>query len=57
LIRAAEWLGAAHEFMAEWGFVPVREGYEQARKSVDRALELEPRNPKCLGMLAKLTPT
>jgi len=45
LIRAAEWLGAAHEFMAEWGFVPVREGYEQARKSVDRALELEPRNP------------
>jgi adenylate cyclase len=44
LIRAAEWLGAAHEFMAEWGFVPVREGYEQARKSVGRALTLDPRS-------------
>jgi len=25
LVRAAEWLAAAQEFMAEWGFVPVRE--------------------------------
>ena len=44
LIRAAEWLAAAHEFMAEWGFVPAREGYEQARASVERALTLDPRS-------------
>jgi TolB-like protein/lipoprotein NlpI len=44
LIRAVEWLAAAHEFMAEWGFVPAREGYEQARKSVEHALNLDPRS-------------
>jgi TolB-like protein/tetratricopeptide (TPR) repeat protein len=42
LIRAAEWLAVADEFLAEWGFVPVREGYERARASVDRALKLNP---------------
>jgi tetratricopeptide (TPR) repeat protein len=44
LIRAAEWLAAAHEFSAEWGFVPAHEGYEQARTSVDYALKLGPRS-------------
>jgi TolB-like protein/Flp pilus assembly protein TadD len=44
LIRAVEWLAAAHEFMAEWGFVPAREGYEQARTSVEHALNLDPRS-------------
>jgi tetratricopeptide (TPR) repeat protein len=42
LIRAAEWLAAAHEFLAEWGFVPAREGYEQARTAVEHALNLDP---------------
>ena len=44
LIRAAEWLAVAHEFMAEFGFVPPREGYEQARASAERALKLDPRS-------------
>ena len=44
LIRGAEWLAAAHEFLAEWGFVPAHEGYEQARTSVDYALKLDPRS-------------
>ena len=42
LIRAAEWLAAEREFMAEWGFVPAHEGYEQARASVQNALKLDP---------------
>jgi TolB-like protein len=41
-IRAAEWLAVAHEFLAEWGFVPVREGYGRARASVERALQIDP---------------
>jgi TolB-like protein len=44
LVRAAEWLAAAQEFMAEWGFVPVRRGYEVTRASLDRALKLDPRS-------------
>jgi len=44
LVRAAEWLAAAQEFMAEWGFVPVREGYEVTRASLERALKLDPRS-------------
>jgi TolB-like protein/lipoprotein NlpI len=44
LIRAAEWLAAAHEFLAEWGFVPANEGYEQARTSVENALKIYPRS-------------
>ena len=44
LVRAAEWLGAAQEFMAEWGFVPVRSGYEVTRASLQRALKLDPRS-------------
>ena len=44
LVRAAEWLAAAQEFMAEWGFVPVREGYEVTRTSLERALKLDPRS-------------
>jgi len=44
LIRAAEWLATTHEWMAEWKFVPAREGYEQARASVERALRLDPRS-------------
>ena len=43
-VRAAEWLAVAHEFLAEWGFVPVREGYERARASVKGALELDPQS-------------
>jgi adenylate cyclase len=44
LVRAAEWLGASQEFTAEWGFVPVREGYELTRKSLQHALQLDPRS-------------
>jgi TolB-like protein/tetratricopeptide (TPR) repeat protein len=44
LIRAAEWLATTHEWMAEWKFVPAREGYERARASVERALTLDPRS-------------
>ena len=44
LVRAAEWLGASQEFSAEWGFVPVREGYEVTRKSLQSALKLDPRS-------------
>jgi TolB-like protein len=44
LVRAAEWLAAAQEFMAEWGFVPVRKGYEVTRASLERALTLDPRS-------------
>jgi TolB-like protein len=44
LVRAAEWLAAAQEFMAEWGFVPAREGYEVTRASLERALKLDPRS-------------
>jgi TolB-like protein/Flp pilus assembly protein TadD len=44
LVRAAEWLGAAHEFLAEWGFVPARDGYETTRASLKRALALDPRS-------------
>jgi TolB-like protein/tetratricopeptide (TPR) repeat protein len=44
LVRAAEWLAAAQEFMAEWGFVPVRRGYEVTRASLERALKLDPRS-------------
>jgi TolB-like protein/tetratricopeptide (TPR) repeat protein len=44
LVRAAEWLAAAQEFLAEWGFVPVREGYEVTRASLERALKLDPRS-------------
>jgi TolB-like protein len=43
-VRAAEWLAVAHEFLPEWGFVPVREGYERARASVERALKLDPQS-------------
>jgi TolB-like protein len=44
LVRAAEWLAAAQEFMAEWGFVPVSKGYEVTRASLKRALKLDPRS-------------
>jgi tetratricopeptide (TPR) repeat protein len=44
LVRAAEWRGAAHEFLAEWGFVPVREGYELTRASLMKALQLDPQS-------------
>ena len=35
-------LGAAHTRQADQGWVPVAEGYEQARGAVERALALEP---------------
>ena len=35
-------LGAAHTRQADQGWVPVAEGYEQAREAVERALALEP---------------
>jgi adenylate cyclase len=54
LVRAAEWLAASHEFMAEWGFVPAREGYEQARTSVDRALKLDPQSGLAHSLLCTI---
>jgi TolB-like protein len=53
-VRAAEWLAVAHEFLAEWGFVPVREGYERARASVERALKLDPQSGLAHSMLCTI---
>ena len=54
LIRAAEWLATTHEWMAEWKFVPAREGYEQARKSAERALKLDPRSALAHALLCTI---
>ncbi len=54
LIRAAEWLAITHEWTAEWGFVPAREGYDQARASAERALKLDPRSGLAHAMLCTI---
>ena len=41
---ARAWVGlsAAHSTQADWGYVPVDEGYVKARKEAEKALELDP---------------
>jgi TolB-like protein len=53
-IRAAEFLAAAHEWIAEYGFVPPREGFERARVSAERALELDPRSGYAHSLLSSI---
>lgn len=40
--RAAESLALVHVYLAEWGYVPPREGFERARISCERVLKLHP---------------
>ena len=54
LIPAAEWLAIAHEKLPERGIVPPREGYGQARASVERALKLDPQSGMMHGLLADI---
>jgi TolB-like protein len=51
--RVAEWLASTDEFIVEWGFVPPDDGYDRARKSVQRALKLNPQS----GVLHSLLST
>jgi adenylate cyclase len=51
--RAAEWLASTDEFVVEFGYVPPDRGYDRARKSVQRALALNPRS----GVLHSLLST
>jgi len=57
LVRAAEWLAAAQEFVAEYGLVPPREGYERARASAQRALKLEARSAMAHSLLISIYTT
>jgi TolB-like protein/Flp pilus assembly protein TadD len=41
-VRAAESLALVHIYIAEWGLVPPREGFERARISCERVLKLHP---------------
>jgi TolB-like protein/tetratricopeptide (TPR) repeat protein len=43
-VRAVEWLAMTHEALPETGSAPPREGFERARTSVDRALQLNPQS-------------
>ncbi len=43
-VGAAEWLAVTDEWIAEYGFVSPREGFERVRSSAQRALELNPRS-------------
>jgi TolB-like protein/DNA-binding winged helix-turn-helix (wHTH) protein len=51
-VRAAEWLAVAQSMLAVWGFVPPREGFERARLSSQRALQLNPRSGLAHSVLA-----
>jgi TolB-like protein len=53
-VGAAEWLAATHEWIAEYGFVPPHEGFERARASARRALELNPRSGVAHSMLSSI---
>jgi TolB-like protein/DNA-binding winged helix-turn-helix (wHTH) protein/tetratricopeptide (TPR) repeat protein len=50
--RAAEWLAFAQSNSAVWSFVPPREGFERARHSALRALELNPKSGEAHSVLA-----
>jgi len=53
-IRAAEWLAVAHEYIAEWGFAPPREGYERARQFARRALALDPNSAMAHALMCTI---
>jgi len=40
-IRVAESLSLVHTYIAEWGFAPPGEGFERARRSAERVLEID----------------
>ncbi len=50
---APAWVGlaSAHYRQADWGYVPVDQGYEAARKDVKKALELDPNLADVLSAL------
>jgi TolB-like protein/Flp pilus assembly protein TadD len=51
-IRAAESLALVHVYIAEWGYAPPREGFERARISCERVLNLNPTSGMAHGQLA-----
>jgi len=53
-IGAAEWLAASHEWIAEYGFVPPREGFERARVSAQHVLVLDPRSAPAHSFLSSI---
>ncbi len=52
--RAALGLALSQTALAIWGFVPPREGFERARQSAKRVLELNPRSAQAHGILANI---
>jgi TolB-like protein/DNA-binding winged helix-turn-helix (wHTH) protein/lipopolysaccharide biosynthesis regulator YciM len=52
--RAAEWLANAQESLPEMGFVPVREGYERARASIERGLALNPKSGQLHALMGDI---
>ena len=56
-VRAAEWLAATYEFVAEYGLVPVREGFARARASVQQALALDPNSAMSHAVLVSIHAT
>jgi TolB-like protein len=53
-IGAAEWLAASHEWIAEYGFAPPREGFERARVSAQHVLLLDPRSGPAHSLLSSI---
>ena len=53
-VGAAEWLAATYEWIAEYGFVPPREGFERARVAAQRVLELDPRSAPAHSLLCSI---
>src|SRR5262249_41699201 len=56
-LRAAESLALVHLYMAECGYTTPREGFERARMSCERVLELNPASATALANLACLHTT
>jgi len=54
-IRAAESLALVHIYIAEWGYAPPREGFERARASCGRVLELDPMSGMAYAQLALIS--
>ena len=52
--RAADWLAASLENLAEWGYVPPVEGFEHARAAAQHALKLNPHSGLAHSVLAAI---
>lgn len=48
-LRVAESLSLVHTYIAEWGFASPGEGFERARRSAERVLELDSSSPVALA--------